>query len=166
MANNRFGEKIILLNKEKICPFANISSNEFLRKTVAMNVISLWKCQEAVSRNTGAILHSNRHSLAAKLPDISLLVKHMTEDSLFCERLDWTRLRSNLQQSAFSDLFADDIARLATGLELGRYICAARRNWDNYKLKDRFAAGDEEDKKRKDIEEPLDNSYALYGIYD
>ncbi len=49
MANNRFGKRIILLNKEKISPSANASSNEFLRKTVAMNVISFWKCREAVS---------------------------------------------------------------------------------------------------------------------
>lgn len=41
MANNRFDKKIILLNKEKICLSANVLSNEFLRETVAMNIISL-----------------------------------------------------------------------------------------------------------------------------
>ncbi len=85
MDNDRFGEKIILLNKERIGLFANTSSDKFLRETVAMNVISLWKCQEAVSQTTGAISHGNCHSLAVKLSDVSLLVKHMTEDSLFCE---------------------------------------------------------------------------------
>lgn len=30
MANNQFDEKIILLNKEMICPSANTYSNEFL----------------------------------------------------------------------------------------------------------------------------------------
>lgn len=92
MADDRFGERIILLNKEMICPSANASSDEFLRETVAMNVISLWKCREAISRTTGATSHGNRDSLAAKLPDVSLLVKHMTEDSLFREQLGRTGL--------------------------------------------------------------------------
>lgn len=41
MADDRFGERIILLNKEKIRPSANAKSDEFLREIVAMNVISL-----------------------------------------------------------------------------------------------------------------------------
>lgn len=41
MTNNQFGKKIILQNKEKICPSANDSSDKFLRKSVDMNVISL-----------------------------------------------------------------------------------------------------------------------------
>ena len=40
MANNRFGDRIILLNKKMICPSANALCNEFLRKTMVMNVIS------------------------------------------------------------------------------------------------------------------------------
>ncbi len=90
MADDRFGERIILLNKEKIRLSANATSDEFLREIVAMNVISLWKCREAVSHAMRATSHGNRHSVAAKLPDISLLVKHMTEDFLFCEQLGRT----------------------------------------------------------------------------
>ena len=41
MADDRFGEKIILLNKEKIRLSANAKSDEFLREIVVMNVISL-----------------------------------------------------------------------------------------------------------------------------
>lgn len=41
MADNRFGKRIILQNKEKIRLTANITSNEFLRKTIAINMISL-----------------------------------------------------------------------------------------------------------------------------
>ncbi len=108
---------MILLNKEKIRLSATSSSDEFFRETVAINVISLWKCREAVSQTTGPTLHGNRHSFNAKLPDVLLLVKHMTKDSLFCEQLGRTRLQSNLQQSAFPDLFADGTTRLATGLE-------------------------------------------------
>lgn len=41
MADNQFGEKIILLNQKKICAFANATSDEFLREIIAINVIFL-----------------------------------------------------------------------------------------------------------------------------
>lgn len=41
MANNRFNERSILLNKEKICTSTNTIFNEFLREIVAINMISL-----------------------------------------------------------------------------------------------------------------------------
>ncbi len=94
MADDRFGERIILLNKEKVHPSANTKSDEFLRKTVALNVLSLWTCKEAVSRATGATSDGNRHSLVAKLPDVSLLVEHMTDDSIFDEKLGHTGIRT------------------------------------------------------------------------
>ncbi len=87
MADDRFSERIILLNKEKVCPSANASTDEFLREIVLMNVISLWKCREAVSRAIEATLHGNCHSLTTKVPDISLLMKYIIEDSVFQEQL-------------------------------------------------------------------------------
>ena len=96
MANNWFSEKIILLNKNKICLSVNAISNEFLREIVVINVMFLWKCQEAVSRATKAISHGNFHSFAAKLLDISLRVKHMTKDSLLHKQLDRTEMQSNV----------------------------------------------------------------------
>ncbi len=92
MVNDRFGERIILLNKEKVRPSANAKSDEFLWETVALNVLSLWTCKEAVSRAIGATSHSNCLSLVTKLPDISLLVKHMTDDSIFNEKLGRTSI--------------------------------------------------------------------------
>lgn len=59
MADDRFCERIVLLDKEKVRPSANASSDEFLREVVAMNMISLWKYREAVSRATGATSHGN-----------------------------------------------------------------------------------------------------------
>lgn len=38
MADNQFGKKIILLNKKKICLSANVSSDKFFKKAVAINV--------------------------------------------------------------------------------------------------------------------------------
>lgn len=81
-----------------------------------------------ISRTTRATLHGNHHSLVTKLPNVSLLVKHITKDSLLCKQLGQTGLQSNLQQSVFPNFFADGTACLATGFELGRYVCAAREN--------------------------------------
>ncbi len=90
----------------------------------------------------------------------------MTEDSFFCKQLGQTGLQSNLQQLAFPELFPDGTIRLAIGLELNRYVYIAHRNWDNYKLNDEVVASNEEnDKEIEYIEGPLDDSYALYGIY-
>ncbi len=64
----------------------------------------------------------------------------MTEDFLFCEQLSWTGLQNNFQQSAFPDLFVDGTTRLATGLELSRYVYATCGNWDIYEPDDEIAA--------------------------
>lgn len=92
MANNWFGKKIIWLTKKKICPSANTLSNKFLRKTMVMNVVSFWKYQKMVSCTIKAISYSNCHSFAAKLTNVSLFVKHMTEDFFFYKQLGQTGL--------------------------------------------------------------------------
>ena len=104
MSNDWFGEKIILLNKKKVRPSANAKTDEFLRKTVVLNVLSLWLCKETISRATGATSHGNRHSLVAKLPDVSLLVKHMIDDSIFEEKLGRIGMLNNTAISAFPNL--------------------------------------------------------------
>lgn len=90
IANDRFGEKIILLSKDKICLFANIKSNNFFRKTVALIVLSLWLGKKVVSHDTGATSYGNCYFFVAKLPNVSLLVKHMTNNSIFDEKLGRT----------------------------------------------------------------------------
>lgn len=159
------GKRIILLNKEKIRLSANVTSDEFLREIIAMNVIFLWKCQEAVFYTTKVTSHGNQHSLAAKLLNILLLVKHMTEDFLFHEQLGWTGMRINRPKSAFPDLFIEGTARLSTGIELARYIPSARGNWDNYKPDDNIVAELEENDDKDIGKSPSDNPYELYGIY-
>ncbi len=110
-------------------------------------------------------MHGNCHSLAAKLPNILLLIKYIIEDSLFREQLGWIGPQSILQQLAFPDLFADDTACLATGLELDRYVYATYRNWDNYEPDNEVAVGNEEnDEKMEDIKGSPDNLYAFYDI--
>ncbi len=95
MANDRFDERIIPLNKEKVRPSANAKSNEFLQKTVALNVLSLWACKKMVSRVTRTTSYSNCHFLVAKLSDVSLLVKYMTNNSIFDKKLGHIGTQNN-----------------------------------------------------------------------
>ena len=95
MANNWFGKKIILLNKDKIYLFANATSDKFLKEIIAINVISLCKCQEVVSHTTVATSYSNCYSLAAKRLDISLLIKHMTEEFPFYKQFGQIAIQDN-----------------------------------------------------------------------
>lgn len=155
MADDRFGERIVLLNKEKVRPSANAKSDELLREIVALNVLSLWKCKEAVSRATGATSHGNCHSLVAKLPDISLLVKHMTENSIFHEQLGRTGMRNNNAESALPNLFSIGVGHLSTGVALSQYINSARGNWDNYnKNKDNNIDNESDDDPVGEHEDP------------
>ncbi len=101
MANDQFGERIILLNKEKVCPSSNVKSDEFFQKTVALNVLLLWAYKEAISRATDATSYGNCHFLIAKLPDVSFLVKHMTDNSIFDEKFSRIGTQNNTIISAF-----------------------------------------------------------------
>lgn len=89
----------------------------------------------------------------------------MTENFLFYEEFGRTKLQSNFQQLAYSNLFADGTICLATSLELSRYICAICRNWNNYKPKNKLVANNKEDEKPKDMKGPPDNLYAFYSMY-
>ncbi len=128
MADNRFGERMILLNKEKVCPSANAKSDEFLGKTVALNVLSLWSYKEIVSRATGVTSYDNHYSFVAKLPDVSLLVKHIINESIFKKKLGRTGMLDNTPMSAFPNLFYIGSAHLSNGIALSRYVDSARGN--------------------------------------
>lgn len=128
MADNRFDKRIIFLNKEKVHSFANAKSNEFFKKMMALNVLSLWSCKKAVSHTTDAISHGNYYSFIARVLDISLLIKHMTEDSIFAEKLGRTGLQNNYTVSAFLNLFSIRVANFLTGVTLKRYIHSACSN--------------------------------------
>ncbi len=173
MADDRLGERIILLNKEKVHPFKKTKSVEVLIETVALNVLSLWSCKEAVLRATGATSHGNRHSLVAKLPDVSLLVKYMIDDSIFEEKLGRTDIPNNTPMSAFPDLFYVGNAHLSNGIALSRYVDSARGNWDNFNLDDGYmsdtANNDGPESEPEDPNGPEDNPDnpdELDGIYD
>lgn len=83
--DDRFGETIIMLNKENINPSTNIKSNKFLRKTVSRNVLSLWNSKVVLLQAVRLILHGNWHSTISSFPDICYLVKILANESAFEE---------------------------------------------------------------------------------
>lgn len=103
--NDWFSERIILLNKKNICPSANAKINEFLRKMVALNVWSLWSYKKAVLQAKSTTLHGNCHLFIVKLPDVSLLFKHIINNSIFKKKLGHTDILNNTFISIFFDLF-------------------------------------------------------------
>ena len=95
----------------------------------------------------------------------------MIEDSFFREQLGRTGLRNNCTKYAFRDLFAEGVARLSTGVELGRYVQAARGNWDNYNPDDAADPDNEYEDDEDDENEnmgggPPEDLDELYGVYD
>lgn len=72
--DNCFGETIIKLNKEKVRLSTNAKSDVFLRDTVALNVMSLWKSKEVFAQATGATFHGNRHFVVENHPDMQFLI--------------------------------------------------------------------------------------------
>lgn len=161
-----------MLNKEKVRPSANAKADEFFREVVALNVISLWKCREVVSRATSATSHGNHHSLVAKLPDVSLLVKHMTGDLIFREELGRCGLRNSDKLSAFTDPFSDKTACFSSGIALSKYLASAQGNWDNYAPVNNVTDGTDNENNNDLIDDedpggpPDDDSDKLYGVYD
>lgn len=173
MTNDCFGEKIILLNKEKVRLSVNIKLDEFLREVVALNVLSLWKCRETMSCTTGTILYGNHHFLVAKLLDVSLLIKHIAGDLIFEEKFGQCRAENGNDNlpSAFVDLFTETTACFSMRIPIFRYIHKAQGNWDNYKMNPAPVVADNEtnnnDTSNKDLGRLLDDDpNELYGVYD
>lgn len=75
IADNQFNKRIILLNKDKIRLFANAKSDEIFRKTIRLNVLSLWSCKEAVLYITEAIFYDNCHFFGCQATKNILLSK-------------------------------------------------------------------------------------------
>ena len=72
--NDQFSETIIKENKDKVKPSVNATSNEFLRETIALNIISLAKIKEIIAKKSGTTNHDNHHSMINNTVDVSKLV--------------------------------------------------------------------------------------------
>lgn len=124
MADNRFGKTIIMLNKEKVQPLANAKSDSFLCKTVALNVMLLWKCKEIMARITWATFYGNRHLLVSIFPDMSLLVTHLVEHKAFEEQLE----RGMEKETQLPDVFSEGTTNISSGVALKNYLNRAQEN--------------------------------------
>lgn len=138
LANDQFGEKIILLNKEKICLFANAKFDEFLEKIVVLNVLSLWLYKKVILYAIGITFYNNCHFFIAKLLDIFFLLKYIADDFIFEEKFSHTGMQNNTIMSAFLNFFYTKTAHLSIGISLSRYINFARGNWNNYNQNNDF----------------------------
>ena len=67
-----------------------------------------------------ATLHRNCYSLTIKLLNVLLIIKRITKNFFFDEKLGQIELQNNLQQLAFFDLFVDGIIRFITRLEFSK----------------------------------------------
>lgn len=86
-ANNWFGKTIIKKNKNKVRPSANTTLDEFLKETVALNIISFAKTRKVIAKKSGAIEHSNHHSVVNNTVDVLKLIQLLVKDSIFEEQL-------------------------------------------------------------------------------
>ena len=73
-ADDQFGKIIIKKNKDKVRLSANATSDEFLRETVMLNIISLAKTREVMGKETGATNYSNHYSMVNNTFDVLKLV--------------------------------------------------------------------------------------------
>lgn len=132
MANKQFCEKIILLNKEKVCLSTNAKSHQILRKTVIFNILLFWVYKKVILQAINITFYGNCHSIIAKLPDVSLLVKHMINDSIFNKNLGYIGMWNNIAKSKFLNLFYTRNTYLLNGIILSRYVKSTQDNLDNF----------------------------------
>lgn len=81
--DNCFGETIIKLNIKKVRLSSKAKSDIFLCKTVALNLMSLWKSKKVLAEGTGATSHSNCHSVVESYPNMQFLPRLIVESSIF-----------------------------------------------------------------------------------
>lgn len=89
--------------------------------------MALWKSKEVIARATGATSHGNHHSIVSNFRDISHIVKILTAEQVFDEKIG--RGSGENGETEFTDLFGHGTAALATAQPLHRYLRRARANW-------------------------------------
>lgn len=62
------------------------------------------------------------------MPDVSLLVKHMTNDSIFLKQLSQNKLKNGNGISAFTNFFLNKDTKLSSGIPLAKYKNATQKN--------------------------------------
>ncbi|MCJ1345659.1 hypothetical protein MMC31_003867 [Peltigera leucophlebia] len=126
-ADDRFGETIIKLNKKKVRPSSNAKSDEFLRETIALNVMSLWKSKEVLAQATSTTRHGSRHSVVDTTVDVDFLVKLLLEINIF----DMQPGRG-ADRTEFKDLYTQGSIAINSDAPLQKYFSRARGRWEEH----------------------------------
>ena len=127
MPDDRFGKTIIMLNKDKIKPSANAKFDNFLRETVTLNILLLYRTREVLLQAARATSHGSHHATVKKYADVSLLVKYFMKSRVFKETLG-----RGSKENQLPDLFSEKSTVIFSGDALANYQRAARGNWKNY----------------------------------
>ena len=126
MADDRFGETIIKLNKEKIRPSANAKMDLFFRTVIAPNVLTLWKSKEVIESTCGATDYGNSHLVVDTYHDVIFIVDRLVLDKVFEKHPG--RGSGNKPECIGTDLFGKSMTAIASGVSLQNYISRARGN--------------------------------------
>lgn len=132
MADDQFCKKIILLNKEKIYLFTNAKLDKFLEKIVVFTILSLLSYNQVVSYIIDTASYNNYHFFIFKIPDISFLIKYITNDSIFNKKSYCIGIQNNIIMFLFPNLFDIKVIYFSNSIALRKYINFVHSNWYSY----------------------------------
>lgn len=89
--------------------------DKFLKKIVALNIISLIKIREIIARENNVTNHSNYYLTVNNIVDISKLVQLLVKNGVFEEQL------SQKCKVEILDLFAYKIIKITNRIPLYKY---------------------------------------------
>ena len=118
-ADDRFGETIIKLNKEKIQPSANAKTDHFFKEVVALNQLLLWKSKSMMAQATGAMNHGNRHAAVDTNHDIKVVVDLLVPEKPFEQRQG--RGSGENSETQHADFFSIGTTKMVLGIPLKNY---------------------------------------------
>ena len=112
-ADDRFGEIIIKLNKEKLKLSANAKTDNFFRNIIAPNVLTLGQNKEIMATDCGATDHSNCHSVVDIYHDVIFIFDQLAVGKVF-EKHPGRGFGDNLER-VDTDLWRKDMIAIASG---------------------------------------------------
>ena len=125
-ADDRFGETIIRLNKEKIRPSANAKTDAFFKTVLAPNVLALWKSKHVMANACGATDHGNCHFVVNTYYNVKFVVDLFVSDKVFVKHPG--RGFGDNPEHVGTDLFGKGMTAIALGVPLQNYILCVRGN--------------------------------------
>ena len=109
---DRFGEPVFKLSKEKSRPSAYAKTGNFLREVVSLNSLALWKSKEVMARATGATDHTSHHAEVDPFVDVRVIVNLLLEEKAFQELPD--RGSGEHEETKHADLFSNGSAKICS----------------------------------------------------